>query len=167
MAAKNDIHADAEHPRDESVQGRYPNRFGGLEGTVLGPASAKALRAQAVSSDDTQRRATVFGQVPLAGAGPGWYVTQTLTDHDEGAFQVTAPDGACAGYVSRSYRGAKSWTAYPGDPADRNYKIRCIFPAEGDPAAKNGEWPTPEDAGLAIARDYTQSGLPGVPGNRK
>ena len=146
MAAKQNINADAEHPRDESM---------------------KTLRAQAASSDRPQRRATVFGQAPLAAAGPGWYLTQTLADHDEGAWQVTAPDGACAGYVSRSYRGAESWAAYPGDPADMNYKIRCILPAEGDLAAKNGEWATPEDAGLAIAHDYTQSGQPRVPGSRQ
>ena len=144
MAAKHYINADAEHPRDESM---------------------KTPRAQAANSDRPQRRATVFGQVPLAAAGPGWYLTQTFADHDEGAWQVTAPDGACAGYVSRSCRGAESWAAYPGDPADRNYKIRCIFPAQGDLAAKNGEWSTPEDAGLAIAHDYMQSGQPRVPGS--
>lgn len=142
MAAKHNINADAEHPRGESM---------------------KTLRAQAANSGRAQRCATVFGQAPLAAAGPGWYLTQTLADHDEGAWQVTAPGGACAGYVSRSHCGAESWAAYPGDPADRNYKIRCILPAEGDLAAKNGEWATLKDAGLAIAHDYTQSGQPRIP----
>ena len=121
MAAKHNINVDAEHPRGESM---------------------KTLRAQAANSGRAQRCATVFGQAPLAAAGPGWYLTQTLADHDEGAWQVTAPGGACAGYVSRSHCGAESWAAYPGDPADMNYKIRCILPAEGDLAAKNGEWAT-------------------------
>jgi len=128
-------------------------------------APAKARRAQGATSGNSRCDAAVVRQVPLAAAGPGWHLTQTLADEDQGAWQVTAPDGKCAGYVSHSYRGATSWAAYPGDPADSRYRIRVILPAEGDPVAADGEWPTPEDAGLAvaIAHDDMRSGPPGQP----
>ena len=58
--------------------GRYPSRV-------------KALAALAAEVEHARRRATVARQVPLAVAGPGWQLTQTLADTDEGAWQVTGP----------------------------------------------------------------------------
>jgi hypothetical protein len=67
-------------------------------------------------------------QVPLAAAGPGWQLAQTLADSDEGAWQVIAPGGTRAGTVRRSHPGARSWTATRGDPADRHDTLLALYP---------------------------------------
>lgn len=65
---------------------RWPWRPGGRYSSRV-----KALAALAAEVELTRRRATVARQVPLAAAGPGWHLTPTFADTDEGAWQVTAP----------------------------------------------------------------------------
>lgn len=80
--------------------GRYPSR-------------ARALAALAAEAEHARRRATAARQVPLATA-PGWQLTQTLADADQGAWQVTGPGGIRAGTVRRSWPGARTWMGHPG-----------------------------------------------------
>jgi hypothetical protein len=121
--------------------GRYPSR-------------AKALAALAADAEHARRRATLARQVPLAAAGPGWQLAQTLADKDEGAWQVIAPDGTRAGTVRRSYPGARTWTATAGDPEARHGTLLALYPG-ADQAAPDGDWRTRDDAAraVAIARD--------------
>jgi hypothetical protein len=61
----------------------------------------------------------------------GWQLAQTLADQDEGTWQVIAPDGTTAGPVRRSYKGARTWTAFAGDPGSRTYAPVPLDPAPG------------------------------------